>query len=337
MLDLYRIIQGCFHFNVGSSVYLFKEPTSDIVYSSFLYGKKIYEEAYGNGSLTDSEISGLLIDQDFWNPTFEKELEEAYKKLDKNKLEAYKSFFNSRSLREHKYSIYNCEIHIRDLLSKKHQLDFLGCDFVSEYGRSLFILDKCTTRLSGKGHTLQAVLDCYQKEMFDQESIRAIARDDSWRSMWVASKREKSLFGRSATDLSRDQLALISFSNMYDNVYEHPECPDEKIIKDDDCLDGWFIFQSEKAKKEKSKSKVDNLIGNNKIRDSKEVFIMAGNEEDAKQIMDINDNYTKNVISQRRSVINEKERVKDFDFTDIKQEIEIEKSKIVAEHLKGRK
>ena len=39
---------------------------------------------------------------------------------------------------------------------------------------------------------------------------------------------------------------------MYDNVYESHERPNDKIIEDDDCLDGWFIVQRRKHEKDKN-------------------------------------------------------------------------------------
>lgn len=56
------------------------------------------------------------------------------------------------------------------------------------------------------------------------------------------------------SDWNINQVALCFWSNFYDNVYEHPERPPQKVIENDDLIDKWAKDQSKKmedrAKKE---------------------------------------------------------------------------------------
>ena len=66
---------------------------------------------------------------------------------------------------------------------------------------------------------------------------------------------------------------------MYSKIYEHPECPEDAIIEDDDALDGWMLNQQKENKKQKMEKGVDNLLGK-KGQKAQEVFLMAKNEEE---------------------------------------------------------
>jgi hypothetical protein len=157
-----------------------------------------------------------------------------------------------------------------------------------------------------------------------------------WRTIWTAGKKSVGVFSKPSTELTRDQLTLMSFSSMYDNVYEHPDCPDEKIIDDDDCLDGWFIVQRRKAEKDKTQRSVDQATSNPKIRNAKEQFIMVESDEDAKRVMDLNDPLSKAKIAQRAAVVEAKGTAKDMDFIDVKNDVEIMKNQAVVNKARGK-
>ena len=92
-----------------------------------------------------------------------------------------------------------------------------------------------------------------------------------WRGYWNADKTN--IFDKCTTELTDEQRALLNISRMYDNIYEHPECPDDKIIEDDDALDGWMILQKRKNDKDKKKSQFDS--SNPNLKNSGEVFVMS--------------------------------------------------------------
>lgn len=104
--------------------------------------------------------------------------------------------------------------------------------------------------------------------------IRKLARSDYWQNLYNACRPFKS-------PLTDEQIALSSFTRMYANIQKHPECPDSEIIEDDDMLDGWLISQSKQNKKK-------SVSFGKKIDSSKEIFIMASNQDHANKIYDMN-------------------------------------------------
>jgi len=123
---------------------------------------------------------------------------------------------------------------------------------------------------------------------------------------------------------------------MYDNVYESPDSPNEKVIEDDDCLDGWFIAQRRKYDKSKKERESDELIKNPKIKNSKEVFIMARDDQDAEQIMNLNDSISKSVIRQRMETVKEKGKVNDLDFSDVQLDLQMQQHQTFMQKMRGR-
>lgn len=86
-----------------------------------------------------------------------------------------------------------------------------------------------------------------------RDQLRRIARGQGevgmeWRARWkAATKTGNPLFEGASSDWNINQVALSFWFQFYDNVYEHPERPDLKIINNDDLLDKW----AEKLNKER--------------------------------------------------------------------------------------
>lgn len=82
------------------------------------------------------------------------------------------------------------------------------------------------------------------------EGLRRIARGQGevaaeWRARWrAATKTGSPLFEGATTDWNINQVALVFWSNFYDNIFEHPERPDQKTIDNDDLLDKWVEDKS---------------------------------------------------------------------------------------------
>jgi hypothetical protein len=84
--------------------------------------------------------------------------------------------------------------------------------------------------------------------------IRALARSGDWRVRWKGCQETGTHpFDGSAATWDRNKLALVYWSDFYDSVYEHPECPADDIIGDDDHLQEWLNQQVAKRKAESAK------------------------------------------------------------------------------------
>ena len=108
---------------------------------------------------------------------------------------------------------------------------------------------------------------------------------------------------------------------MYDNIQESMECPSDKVIEDDDALDGWFIEQRRKNEREKAVGVIEDSIQNDKIKNSQEVIVFADNKTDAKTIHEMNSPSSKVIKKERQEVIKEKGSAVDLDFADQKMRL----------------
>jgi hypothetical protein len=106
---------------------------------------------------------------------------------------------------------------------------------------------------------------------------------------------------------------------MYTKIYEHPECPNEDVIEDDDALDGWMLEQQKKNAKEKTEKGVDNLIGKYG-KNAQEVFLMPKDEKEFDQINELNSNQSMAKINARRN-LGQGEIKEDSDFSDTQAEM----------------
>jgi len=154
-----------------------------------------------------------------------------------------------------------------------------------------------------------------------------VARSDIFRGMWSLAKRGSDLFGNRACFLTKDQSALCSFASMYDNVNENPERPSEKVIEDDDCLDGWFIVQKRKHEGEKKKREVEAMLNNSKV---------ANSPEAAKNINEMNSSHAQNIIQSRNAQIEQEGTVKLTDLKDVRQNITTQARQAAIQKVKGK-
>ena len=153
--------------------------------------------------------------------------------------------------------------------------------------------------------------------------------------MWNAGKIQGNIFVKPSCELSSEQSSLCSYASMYDNVYESSDCPKDKVIQDDDCLDGWFIVQRREMEKHKKQQEVEKLTSNPKISNSQELFLMADSPEAANEILDLNHPHSRGIINQRNQHIEEAGEIKHTHLPDVKQEISMQRQQDLASKLKG--
>jgi len=138
--------------------------------------------------------------------------------------------------------------------------------------------------------------------------------------MWGARKCERGLFGIAAVDMTDEQRNLVSWSGLYENIQQHPNCPSDEVLEDDDLLDGWMIEQRKERERSHNQKQADGIT-NEKIRNADEVFLMADTDDDARKIDELNDERAKHIKRQRFKVLKEKGTVNELDMPDTRQEL----------------
>jgi hypothetical protein len=94
------------------------------------------------------------------------------------------------------------------------------------------------------------------------------------------------------------------FTKMYDNAREHSECPTDNIFEDDDLFDGWMILQRRENEKQKNKNRASKLLEGKNLKNANEVFLVAGSQDEAQNIYDLNDPVSRNIIKERNNIVN---------------------------------
>ena len=325
---LNRIIQGRLRLRLGDLVLFVEEPSLDIKEASYEVYDEAYERAFFAGCYVEREILEILIEQDLWTPNVDKQAEELEKKSEDLKVAAFKSFFKKRELAGIKRKIRKTDLQRVQCLMKKEQLNHLSCKGVANFAMKMFQLSKTCKDEQGNIFdfesspiSIKTVMDIVSDNAIDPKDIRHIARTNPWRQMWTSTRKRDSVFPESATQLDMNKLNLLSYSLFYDNVYEDPDQPDEKVVEDDDCLDGWMIMQRRKREKDKKQRAVDSTLSNSKIANSQEVMLVANSQEEAQEIYNLNPDNARGVIRQRQEQIQNTDGNLNFkDLHDVKQE-----------------
>ena len=341
---LHRIIQGRLRYRVHDDLVLYiHEPTPELLFKSYEVYDDAYERAYVNGVFVKEEIIPILLENDYWTPLDDKEAEKLQKEIEEKKLECYQNFVHKKQLAILKRQLGVLEDRWYKASAKKHALENTTCSGVASYTRSVFIVENCTKLEDGSSYDWKEIpisraATFYKTNTITEKMLRKIARSEPWRGMWNGGKGTE-LFGVPFSQISAVQSRLCSYSRMYDGVFEHPESPNEKIIEDADCLDGWLIFQKRKRDKEKKQSEIDGMINNDKIRGAGEIYVMAQNKEDAAEIQSINDAGARRVAIERERKIDqlgEEGKLKEADLPDQQRRIRQERHKMFTDKMKGR-
>ena len=110
----------------------------------------------------------------------------------------------------------------------------------------------------------------------------------------------------------------------------------EDVINDDDCLDGWFIVQRREYESSKNKREMEKRLGNSKIANSQEVYLMAGDSHTADKINNMNDVVGRGIIQNRNSQIENTGTMKHTQLSDVQQQIHAQRHQQAIQKIKGR-
>lgn len=338
---LYRIMKGHLSYRRdGLSLYIL-EPDQDMMYRSCEVYQEIYDTAYTKGVMIKEEAHELLMEREYYSPFDDRDIEKLKKDIEDLKIECFKSFVNTKKLMGLKYLIRESEKMLNKIYKKKNQFDHLTCEGVATLAQWNWVIEnstyyKDTNKLyDWSKFSVNTLMNYYEGSVINSEDFRKVARSDNWRPMWNLGKKTGNLFSRPVSMMTRDQIALCSFSTMYDNVYESQESPPEKVIEDDDCLDGWFIEQKKKYERMKKDQEANSFTSNSKIANANEVFIMANSDEEAEYIEDFNSMQAKNVKNERMNVIKGNSNVQDIHFPDVAMDIGIQQNNMFSNRVRG--
>lgn len=310
------------HLNIvyRGTIYKYFYPNISLIEESYTYKEEMLDKLTYKGLWSNEECLIFLKNRGWYDQEKINHLE--------NRLENAKiDFFKNRTLSGYKAEQIKVNISaIREEISRQYsyynKYYAQTAEYHAEDNRQRFLIERSTfsgDKLIDDYQAVQFCLNKYFDSLYDAKTARKIARTSHWRNMWILFK--PNMFSKPYYELSVNQKAVLIYSLMYDNVYNHHEIPTDEVIENDDALDGWFIVQKREAKQAQQEKLVDKSAG--KIKPgANEVFVVAKDKEQAKAINNMNDFQGQMVKKQRQQIMKQKQKTQQSDFVDHKLEIQ---------------
>ena len=323
---VFRIRSGVYKVAYNGFTVKVLTPTIENELESCEVYDRSYYEAINDDIMTQEECSEWMIENYLWTYEEELKIKELNNEIENLKINVYKKYNNTRLRESARIYLRAAEEGLKDLENKKNAYYANTCEGIAQLDKSMFLLEACSyvggEKLDSESIELNNLLNKYYSLILKESDSREIARSEPWRSMW--SLRETNtfkLFNNKDRELSIDQKNLLIWSRMYDNIQESMDCPSDKVIEDDDALDGWFIEQRRKNEREKAVGLIEDSMNNDKIKNSQEIIVFADNKTDAETIHEMNSPNAKVIKQERKQVVKEKGSAVDLDFADQKMRL----------------
>jgi len=291
-----RIQAGYIPIQIKDIRYIIKYPTADI--SLFAQEKYLeaYEQAQDNELMTDEDLLDFLINQGVWSIKKEDEFQRIVPgHIEHWKIELYKSALKANTRKRTRKYLAAAKKEYEKLFNLRHYYDYVTIDGYANYVRGMYIVSKCTTvedkEVDWAQHNITKVMGQYHQALLKPDDIRELARTAPWTNLWSSLKASGKMF---TGELTSEQQSLLSWSIMYDKIYESPDCPTDEVIADDDMLDGWLLLQKHKRDADKKQQEVESAIGP-RMQNADEIFIPVETAEDARKIDLLNPRHIQNI------------------------------------------
>jgi hypothetical protein len=300
-------------------------PTIEQVIESYEVYQNAFLEAQNEDIMTVEETESWMKAIGIWQKTDEEELEQLPKDLEDAKFKLYENRKDTYFLKYGKSTIRSIERILAEKLHKKNAYYSNTCESYAEMHRLTWILTQTTYKKEKLYHIekiIESIVEQYQNSVISDNTIRYLARNEPWRSLWITNTKGqfKLFFNADNVDVTLNQKNLVLWSQTYDNIQESIDPPSNDVIEDDDLLDGWFIAQKKKRAKEKNQKELEAISKNEKLNSSKELFVTNRKNISPKEIDELNTDQAKWIKKQRIEAIRKNGVVSYENLPDIQME-----------------
>jgi hypothetical protein len=330
----------CFVYDKGLKLEIRPLTIEQELESNYIF-KSAFESSLADEIMTEYEVKVWMNESGLWTLEHETKLEGMKQDLEKLKTEIYNNRHETKLREKLRRYIRGCEKALATISREKSQYFHNTREGYALSEKVSWIIQN-TTYHNNKPYDFQEisinyVIDEWQKSILSESNIRELAREEPWKSLWsIRENSQIKLFNNSANEeLTINQKNIVIWSQIYDNIQESLDCPNEDVIKDDDLLDGWFIIQNRKRKAEKLEKEFEQEVKNEKIKNSSEIFIMANDPKNRQRIEQLNSPAALAIKQQRAEFIKENKNVKHHDLPDEKQKIEMQVANMMANRNRG--
>jgi hypothetical protein len=277
------------------------------------YAEAVYDECFESGSFSKEELADYLMEIGLWTQQQEEDYLKGFEDLQQMKMDYFEAFALETKRTKIKKAIDAKMYQLNIAFQKKIYLSEYTCEYARDeaYAYYLFRDKDAPFAFSRK----------FLSSRMSEEDIRALYFDSTWRMIWGVSKDAKSIFGVSSNQLNDNQLSLLYWSKLYDNIGESMDAPSNAVMKDPLAVDGWFIKQAKKRETEDKKNALPD-------QNAGEVFVMASSQKEIKEINSLNSAEGKQILKSRAKDLVAKGELDERQFSHVKQEIGIKKNEL---------
>jgi len=276
---LVEVIHGKYLFEVHGSIYASCTPDRNQIDQARLVYARRLNECRAAGLMTQAEMEAFAVENGVFDP-----VERAQKQALGNHLKRLVKQRDDSTSPQHKVllaqQITATEKKLNEAVAVE-QVVFANCaEYRAQDARASFLAFCCT--LGGdllnepvwpdwasyeQTHDVTLLLESRKAHLrvstgLSVTIIRALARTPEWRQRWKAAKESGTpLFEGFGSTWDQNKLNLISWSDFFDSVLAHPECPGDDLIQDDEALQNWVNQQVAKARQARQQNQSGAPIG----------------------------------------------------------------------------
>jgi len=328
-LLLYRVLSGKILFTYKNEQYELRTPTIEVRYrAQLIYDNIINDEKY-NDWIRSEDLDNMLISLGLWSKDTNNIIKDIEKKMERSKVDMYLSASLSDKVKKIKKSLSEYRNQLNKIIDYKsdlfsHTLEGYASSIKNEYilcntlfKNNIRVFPKQVSSDQASYVYFNDLVTEVNKQNIGIDSYKQLARSSMWRSYWNCNKEK--VFNKAVCDWTDDQRTTVSVTRMYDNIYDHPECPSDNIIEDDDMLDGWIIHQREKNQKAKKQAQIDEM--NPKLKNAQEVFLIPQSKEEIEDIIGLNSPDSLRRMKEKMNYVQQMGSVDDGNLPDVRMNL----------------
>jgi len=276
---LFRILLGKLEYRKT----FIKDPTFEIKYKGSRRYDKVFNKCQTQDLISDQDVYILLCKDGKWSLKDQKELDDLPRKIENQKIEYFNSYYNPTLRRNSKYKLETYYRRYEELSLIRNKFYYMTAEGIANGAMWMEMI-----QLMYKGSDIYPALNFYREHNISDKQIRDIALSDNWSSYTAAGKN---ILGKPTVKMTDYQRSLLSWSAVYRNCRNNPDCPPDNIFRDHDAFDGWLILESRKSKAERRMAPSSKGIRS----DAKNVYTFVQTKEDAEDVLALNsgNNYHK--------------------------------------------
>lgn len=336
-----RILADIIPFEYNGHIWYITTPLPEFKYYAEIIYKDVYEKSRST-NISSDDIIVILNRHGIWFEEDEKNLINFKKDLENTKVFLYENYLNEEKRYLFKNVINDVNSALENLNHKRNCMSHLTCEHISFSTKQRFLIGASILKPNKKrlwtkfsdwekdNKIIDVAFEKISQNFLEEKDFRDLVKNDPWKTIWTISNKPQSIFKKSASELSDEQINMIVWSVVYDNISKSQDPPNKYVLEDDDALDGWMIKQKRKKENEEGIQEIKSTIGSN-MNKYESLFILPQNESQIKKIYEMNDFAGKIAFKKRMMQINRDGIVNEANMMDRREQIITQANQLYAQ------